>query len=121
MVISGLHDPSVLEGDAPSSPRIWRPEEDSRDENHGDDGASPSNDARLLDPYSATVAAVVRRVAPSVVNIPVLSGERGSRGGSGFILSHDGFILVVTRELPAMRRPLEGDAPSSPSFKRRAE
>ncbi|MDQ3198921.1 MAG: trypsin-like peptidase domain-containing protein [Verrucomicrobiota bacterium] len=51
-------------------------------------------DARLLDSYSQTVAAVVNRVAPSVVNIRVLSGERGQGGGSGFILSHDGFILT---------------------------
>ncbi len=51
-------------------------------------------EAGLLDSYSQTVAAVVSRVAPSVVNIRVVSGERGQGGGSGFILSHDGFILT---------------------------
>jgi S1-C subfamily serine protease len=51
-------------------------------------------DAQLLDTYSQTIAAVVRRVAPSVVNIRVLSGERGQGGGSGFILARDGFILT---------------------------
>lgn len=48
----------------------------------------------LLDAYSRTIASVVRRVAPSVVNIRILSGKRGSGGGSGFILSRDGFILT---------------------------
>ena len=52
------------------------------------------DDGGLLDVYSQTIAAVVRRVAPSVVNIRVLSGERGSGGGSGFILARDGFILT---------------------------
>jgi S1-C subfamily serine protease len=52
----------------------------------------PLGDTRLLDSYSQTVAAVVRRVGPSVVNIRVLSGERGQGGGSGFILARDGFI-----------------------------
>ena len=56
-------------------------------------GASLGDD-QLHDSYSQTIAAVVRRVAPSVVNIRVLSGERGSGGGSGFILSRDGFVLT---------------------------
>src|SRR5712691_10524581 len=57
--------------------------------------ASPVNDdEQLLDSYSKTIAAVVNRVAPSVVNIPVLSGERGQGGGSGFIIARDGFILA---------------------------
>ena len=56
---------------------------------------SPSlGDDQLLDAYSQTIAAVVRRVAPSVVNIRVQSGDRGPGGGSGFILSPDGFILT---------------------------
>ena len=43
------------------------------------------NDDELLDSYSRTIAAVVNRVAPTVVNIRVLSGERGQgavRGSS---------------------------------------
>ncbi len=51
-------------------------------------------DHHLLDDYSKTIAAVVSRVTPSVVNIRVLSGERGQGGGSGFILARDGFILT---------------------------
>jgi S1-C subfamily serine protease len=66
------------------------------------DGDSPGTasapeslgDEQLLDSYSRTIAAVVNRVAPTVVNIRVLSGERGPGGGSGFIIARDGFILT---------------------------
>jgi S1-C subfamily serine protease len=54
----------------------------------------PRSDAQLIDEYSRTIAAVVKRVAPSVVNIRVVSGERGQGGGSGFIVARDGFILT---------------------------
>jgi S1-C subfamily serine protease len=58
--------------------------------------AAPASrrDDELLDSYSQTIAAVVNRVAPTVVNIRVLSGERGQGGGSGFIVARDGFILT---------------------------
>ncbi len=67
--------------------------------NEGSGSFGPAAEASLgethsLDAYSRTIAAVVRRVAPSVVNIRVLSGERGTGGGSGFLLSRDGFILT---------------------------
>src|SRR5213078_5254327 len=51
-------------------------------------GAPPASadfgDDELLDSYSRVISAVVNRVAPTVVNIRVLSGERGPGGGSGF-------------------------------------
>ena len=56
--------------------------------------SSNARDTELLDAYSQTIAAVVNRVAPSVVNIRVLAGERGQGGGSGFIIARDGFILT---------------------------
>ena len=56
--------------------------------------APPADDSHLLDAYSQTVAAVVRRVAPSVVNIRVVAGERGPGSGSGFLITPDGFILT---------------------------
>jgi S1-C subfamily serine protease len=56
--------------------------------------AAPSDDGHLLDAYSQSVSAVVNRVAPSVVNIRVLAGERGQGSGSGFIIAPDGFILT---------------------------
>ncbi|HEX8280958.1 MAG TPA: trypsin-like peptidase domain-containing protein, partial [Chthoniobacterales bacterium] len=55
--------------------------------------SSPDDD-QLLDSYSRTIAAVVNRVAPSVVNIRVTSGTHGQGGGSGFIIAPDGFILT---------------------------
>jgi S1-C subfamily serine protease len=55
---------------------------------------TPDEDSSLLDSYSQTVAAVVNRVAPSVVNIRVQNKERGAGGGSGFIIARDGFILT---------------------------
>ncbi len=55
---------------------------------------SLEGDDQLLDSYSKTIAAVVNRVAPSVVNIRVLNGDRGHGGGSGFIIARDGFILT---------------------------
>jgi S1-C subfamily serine protease len=55
------------------------------------------DDSALLDGYSRTVAAVVNRVAPSVVNIRVEGAGRGGASGgagSGLIIAPDGFILT---------------------------
>src|SRR4051812_15576125 len=57
-------------------------------------GLTSRSDDQLLDGYSQTISAVVNRVAPSVVNIRILSGARGPGGGSGFIIARDGFILT---------------------------
>ncbi len=51
-------------------------------------------DDQLLDSYSQTIAAVVNRVAPSVVNIRVVAPDGRTGGGSGFIIARDGFILT---------------------------
>ena len=76
-----------------AAPRIVRT---SFDENLPDPGHTQESldDGNLLDAYSKTVAAVVNRVASSVVNIRVQSAERGPGGGSGFIIARDGFILT---------------------------
>ncbi len=55
------------------------------------------DDGPLLDAYSSTVTGVVEKVAASVVNIRVRSGEgqRGNGGtGSGVVIAQDGFILT---------------------------
>ncbi len=54
----------------------------------------PNEDNELLDVYSQTIAAVVHRVAPSVVNIRLVSQDGRAGGGSGFIIARDGFILT---------------------------
>ncbi|MGH2746459.1 MAG: S1C family serine protease [Actinomycetota bacterium] len=51
-----------------------------------------------LDAYSATVTAVVDKVAPTVVNLRVYRRLRGQRriegGGSGVVITPDGFMLT---------------------------
>ena len=61
------------------------------------------NDALLLDTYSETVAAVVNRVASSVVNIRVTAGARGQGSGSGFVIARDGFILTNSHVVDGAR------------------
>ncbi len=66
-------------------------------------GLPPEGDDQLLDSYSKTIAAVVHRVSPSVVNIRVLSGERGEGSGSGFLIARDGFILTNSHVVQGAR------------------
>lgn len=82
LLSSRRHPPKFLHALSESGPALNRV------------ASPPRSDIQLLDEYSRTIAAVVKRVAPSVVNIRVVSGERGQGGGSGFIVAHDGFILT---------------------------
>lgn len=72
--------------------------------------AAPSaaaTDAALLDEYSKTIAGVVERVAPAVVNIRVEHRARrgtGQGGGSGFVIAPDGFILTNSHVVHGARK-----------------
>ena len=74
---------------------------DSESARAQDSGVS---DDQLLDTYSRTIAAVVRRIQPSVVNIRVLESERGQGGGSGFVIAPDGFILTNSHVIQGARK-----------------
>ncbi len=56
------------------------------------------NDSGLLDAYSQAVISVTEKVSPSVVNIKVKKKARtrfgSAAGGSGFIISPEGFIVT---------------------------
>ncbi len=60
----------------------------------------PDGDASLLDAYSQTVSGVVENARDAVVNIHVRQHSRGGRnghgegGGSGFIITPDGYIVT---------------------------
>jgi S1-C subfamily serine protease len=79
--------------------------DDSTDDRFGSLAAASVGDAdgHLLDAYSQTIAAVVNRVAPSVVNIRVGSSERPQGGGSGFLITRDGFILTNSHVVSGAR------------------
>jgi S1-C subfamily serine protease len=70
---------------------------------HSFDQPDYGNDDHLLDVYSKVVSAVVNRVAHSVVNIRVQTGERGAGGGSGFLITRDGFILTNSHVVSGAR------------------
>src|SRR5687768_4482339 len=66
-------------------------------------------DEQLLDAYSETIARVVEKVAPAVVNIQVKTRDADhpqGGSGSGFVTTPDGFILTnshVVQQAAEMR------------------
>jgi len=61
----------------------------------------PARDPELLDSYSRTIATVVEKVGPTVVNIRAhhfggasRNGSESGGTGSGFVIAPDGFILT---------------------------
>jgi S1-C subfamily serine protease len=53
-------------------------------------------DAEMLDAYSSAVTGVVAQVAPAVAHVRVERGarDRGTRAGSGFIITPDGYMVT---------------------------
>src|SRR5436190_17681117 len=60
--------------------------------------AGEPDDDEALDAYSRTVGAVAARLTPSVANLRVARRVRGGRvldgGGSGVVITSDGFVLT---------------------------
>jgi serine protease Do len=81
------------------------------------DGAQRAElpDVEALDAYSRTVSTVAERLAPSVANLRVARRVRGGRlydgGGSGVVITPDGFLItsahVVARSSGPVRATLD--------------
>src|SRR5262249_53957916 len=74
------------------------------------DGESEGpNESEALDAYSRVVSSVAERVAPSVANLRVSRRVRGGRfvdgGGSGFVITPDGYMLPSAHVADGARRP----------------
>jgi serine protease Do len=52
------------------------------------------SDAEALDAYSRVVAGVAERLGPSVANLRIFSRRRAAGGGSGVVITPDGFLLT---------------------------
>ena len=72
------------------------------------DGAPRVSDEEALDAYSKVVSTVAQTLAPSVANLRVSRRVRGGRfvdgGGSGFVITPDGYLLTSAHVVDGARR-----------------
>jgi serine protease Do len=71
------------------------------------EGHSEEHDTEVLDAYSRSVSTVAERLAPSVANLRVSRRARGGRfvdgGGSGVVITPDGFMLTSAHVVDDVR------------------
>ena len=67
--------------------------EAGREEHDPRDRRLPS-ESEALDAYSRTVAAVAQFLTPTVANLRISHRGRRAGGGSGVVISHDGFLIT---------------------------
>jgi serine protease Do len=71
------------------------------------EGQSEEHDTEVLDAYSRSVSTVAERLAPSVANLRVSRRARGGRfvdgGGSGVVITPDGFMLTSAHVVDDVR------------------
>ena len=63
------------------------------------------DESEALDAYSRVVTFVAESVSPSVANLRVGQGRRGTGGGSGVVITPDGFLLTSAHVVGARQRP----------------
>jgi S1-C subfamily serine protease len=72
------------------------------------DGTPVISDDEALDAYSKVVSTVAQKLGPSVANLRVSKRVRGGRyadgGGSGFVITPDGFLLTSAHVVEGARR-----------------
>ena len=67
--------------------------EAARDEHEQHDRPLPS-ESEALDAYSLAVATIAERLTPSVANLQISRRGRRAGGGSGVVISRDGFMIT---------------------------